>query len=112
MASGLAGFETHRSGLVVIKFWTNCYEAMRFTCEAQAVISARLMLFALGDPTAAAEAGLMISEKVIAFADAQAAAEQALADGLGIYEAAEQAYLPLRHRVRANSQRLLSATHG
>ena len=68
-------------GIVVIEFWTNCYEAVRFMCEAQAVMSARLMLFAWGDPSAAAEAGRMVSEKVLAFADAQAAAEQALADG-------------------------------
>jgi hypothetical protein len=95
----------------MIKFWTNCYEAMRFTCEAQAVISARLILLASGDANAAAEAYRMISEKAITFADAQAAAEQALADGLGIYEAAEQAYLPLRDRVHENSQRLLPALH-
>ncbi len=101
----------HRSGTAVINFWTNWYEAVRFSCEAQAVISARLLLFASGDPGAAAEAGRMIAEKVAAFADAQAAAEQALAQGHGIYEAAEQAYLPLRHRVHANSCRLLSALH-
>jgi len=98
-------------GIAVIKFWTNCYEAMRFTCETQAVISARLILFASGDPSAPAEAGLMIAEKLIAFAAAQEAAERALAEGLGIYEAAEQAYLPLRHRVRANSERLRAAMH-
>ncbi len=98
-------------GIAVIKFWTNCYEAMRFTCEAQAVISARMMLFASGDPSAPAEAGLMIAEKLIAFAAAQEAAERALAEGPGIYEAVEQAYLPLRHRVRANSERLRAATH-
>jgi hypothetical protein len=45
-------------GIAVIKFWTNCCEAMRFACEAQAVISARMMLFASGDPSAPAEAGL------------------------------------------------------
>ncbi len=95
----------------MIKFWTNCCEAMRFTCEAQGVISARFMLFASGDPSAAAEAGLMISEKVVAFAAAQEAAERALAERLGIYEAVEQAYLPLRHRVRANSERLRVASH-
>jgi hypothetical protein len=50
----------------------------------------------------------MIAEKLIAFAAAQEAAERAL---LGIYEAAEQAYLPLRHRVRANSERLRIAAH-
>jgi len=95
----------------VIKFWANCYEAMRFTCEAQAVISARLILLASGDTSAAAEAYRMISEKAVAFADAQAAAEQALAEGRGIYEAAEQAYLPLRDCVHENGCRLLSAAH-
>jgi hypothetical protein len=95
----------------VINFWTNWYEVVRFTCEAQAVISARLMLFGSGDPSAAVEADLMISEKVAAFVAAEIAAEQALAEGLGIYVAAERAYLPLRHRVHANSCRLLSAPH-
>jgi hypothetical protein len=51
-----------------------------------------------------------IDEKLVAFAAAQEAAERALAEGLGIYEAAEQAYLPLRHRVRANSERLRVTT--
>ena len=95
----------------MIKFWANCCEAVRFGCEAHGVISARLLLLASGDPNAAAEVGLMISEKIIAFADAQAAAEQALAEGRGIYQAAEQAYQPLRERVRANSQRLFAAAH-
>src|SRR5271154_3203293 len=98
-------------GIAVIKFWTNYCEAMRFTCEAQAVISARLMRYASGDPSAAAEAGLMIAEKVAAFAAAQEAAERALTDGLGIYEAVEQAYLPLRHRVHDNSEGLRIAAH-
>jgi hypothetical protein len=95
----------------MLKFWDNCYEAMRFTCEAQTVISARLLLFASNDPRAAAEAGRMIAEKMVAFADAQAAAEKALAAGRGIYEAAEEAYLPLRRQVQANSERLLAAAH-
>ena len=93
----------------MLRFWTYCYEAARFGCEAQAVMSARFMLLASGDPTAPAEAYRMISEKAIAFADAHAAAEQALADGHSIYEAAERAYLPLRNCVRENSTRLLSA---
>jgi len=93
----------------VLKFWSDCCEAMRFACEAQGVISARLLLFASNDPSAAAEVGRMISEKIQAFADAQLAAERALAEGRGIFEAAEEAYLPLRQRVRANGQRLLFA---
>jgi len=102
----------HRSGgNTVIKFWSNYYEAVRFTCEAQTVMSARLMLFASGDPMAAAEAFRMVMEKATTFADAQAAAERALADGRSFYEAAEQAYLPLRDCVRENSARLLSDVH-
>ena len=32
-------------------FWSDMIEAMQFGCEAQGVISARLMLFASGAPT-------------------------------------------------------------
>jgi len=89
-------------------FWDSWLEAVRFACEAQSVISARLMLFASGAPNAAEEATRMISEKIVAFADAGVAAEQALADGLGFYTAAERAYAPLQRCVHANSGRLLS----
>jgi hypothetical protein len=98
-------------GVGVINLWANWLEVVRFTCEAQGVISARLMLFASGGPSAATEADLMISEKLFAFADAQAAAERALADGLGIYVAAAQAYAPLRRQVHANSRRLVRSPH-
>jgi hypothetical protein len=93
------------------EFWDSWLEAVRFTCEAQGVISARLMLFASGAPNAAAEAERMISEKITAFSQAQIAAERALADGLGIYAAAEKAYQPLRHCVQANSNRLGGVRH-
>jgi hypothetical protein len=53
----------------------------------------------------------MISEKITAFAHAGLAAERALAEGLGFYAAAEQAYSPLRHCVHANSDRLVGALH-
>jgi len=93
------------------KFWNNWYEAMRFACEAQAVISARMLVLASGDCNAAAEAYRMISEKAIVFADAQAAAEQALSEGLGFLEAAEQAYLPVRDCVHDNNCRLSTVAH-
>ena len=95
----------------MIKFWTNCYEAMRFSYEAHAVISVRWMLFATGDARAAAEAYRMVTEKAIAFADAQSAAKRALDEGRDIYEAAESAYEPVRESVHENSRRLLSAAH-
>ena len=88
-------------------FWNNWLEAVRFTCEAQNVISARLMLFASSAPeTAIEEATNMVTEKFLAFAKAGLAAEKALEDGLSLYVAAERAYAPLAHCVHANSDRL------
>jgi hypothetical protein len=92
-------------------FWDNWLEAVRFTCEAQGVISARLMLFASGAPNAADEATRMIAEKIVVFADAGYAAERALANGLGLYAAAERAYSPLKRCVHANSGRLTGRFH-
>jgi hypothetical protein len=92
-------------------FWANWMEAVRFTCEAQSVISARFMLFASGGPNAAEEATRMIAEKIVAFTDAGIAAERALAGGLGLSVAAERAYAPLRHCVHSNSGRLLATYH-
>jgi hypothetical protein len=82
-------------------------EAVRFTCEAQSVISARLMLFASGAPNAVDEAAAMVTEKFTAFAKAGMAAEQALEQGLGFYAAAERAFSPLKDCVHANRDRLL-----
>lgn len=92
-----------------MNFWDNWIEAARFACEVQGVVSARMMLFASGGPDVAAEANLMVAEKIAAFAEARTAAEQALAGGLGIYAAAERAYSPLRDCVHNNSRRLLES---
>jgi len=94
------------------QFWDSWLEAVRFTCEAQGVISARLMLLASGTPDVVVEeTARMVSEKVLAFAKAGLAAEAALEDGLGVYTAAERAYSPLADCVHANSDRLLGALH-
>jgi hypothetical protein len=96
-------------------FWNDMFEAtietMRFTCEAQGVISARLMLFASGSPDAADEAAQMVAEKILAFTKAGIAAERAMSDGLGFVVAAERAYSPLRDCVHANSDRLIGGVH-
>jgi hypothetical protein len=92
-------------------FLASWLEAVRFSCEAQTVISARMMLFASGAPNAAEEATRMIAEKIVAFTDAGIAAERALASGLDFYTAAEHAYSPVRRCVHANSDRLLSTVH-
>jgi hypothetical protein len=91
-------------------FWNNWMEAVRFTCEAQGVMSARLMLFASGAPNALDEAVEMVAEKFSAFAKASLAAEQALDQGLDLYTATERAFLPLKACVHANSDRLLGAS--
>jgi hypothetical protein len=103
---GFPGLAGHRLETAMVDFWANWIEAVRFSCEAQGVISARLMLFACGAPNAAVEAERMISEKIVTFSAAHDAAERALAEGLGIYAAAERAYQPLRRCVSANSSRL------
>jgi len=87
-------------------FWANWLEAVRFSCEAQGVIAARLMLFVSGGPNAASEAERMVAEKIAAFADAHQAAERALTEGLGIFAAVERAYQPLKRCVSANGNRL------
>jgi hypothetical protein len=91
-------------------FWNNWMEAVRFTCEAQSVMSARLMLFASNSPNAIDEAAEMVTEKLMAFAKAGMAAEQALDQGLGLYAAAERAFSPLKACVHANSDRLLGVS--
>jgi hypothetical protein len=105
----------HRLGLDARRpmddFWDNMFEAMRFGCEAQGVISARLMLFATGSPEAIDEAAQMVAEKILAFTHAGIAAERALSAGLGLAVAAERAYSPLRDCVHANSDRLMRAPH-
>jgi len=95
-------------GKLMNDFWNGWMEAVRFTCEAQSVMSARMMLFAAGSPNAIDEAAEMIAEKFSAFAKAGMAAEQALGEGLGFYAAAERAYSPLKACVHANSDRLLA----
>ncbi|HTZ03998.1 MAG TPA: hypothetical protein VMC05_16815 [Xanthobacteraceae bacterium] len=91
-------------------FWDNWLEAVRFTCEAHSVMSARVMLLASAAPdTAVEETARMVTEKFLAFAKAGLAAEQALEDGLGFYTAAERAYAPLAACVHANSDRLIGA---
>jgi hypothetical protein len=99
-------------GKLMNDFWNSWMEAVRFTCEAQSVMSARMMLFAAGSPNAIDEAAEMIAEKFSAFAKAGMAAGQALGEGLSFYAAAERAYSPLKACVHANSDRLLgTAAH-
>jgi hypothetical protein len=80
--------------------------AAALAAEAQWVIGLRLMLMAGGGTVAAAEAQRMVSEKMLAAAQAQLAAGLALATGRGLDGAARAAANPYRRAVRANRRRL------
>ena len=89
-------------------FWGNWLNAVRFTCEAQTVISARLMLMGSATPDAVVEeTARMVTEKFLAFAKAGIAAGEALDNGLGAYAAAERAFAPIADCVHANTERLM-----
>jgi hypothetical protein len=91
-------------------FWNNWLEAVRFTCETQTVITARMMMLSSAAPdTVVEETARMVTEKFLAFAKASMAAEQALESGLGVYEAAERAFTPIADCVHANTERLTRA---
>ena len=89
-----------------MNYWNNWVEAMRFSCATQSVIAQRLLLLMWARPDSAAEAILMISEKVDAFGHANIAASKALAEGCGMGVAAERAFMPLQRCVYANNLRL------
>ena len=67
-----------RAQASVLESFNAWAETVRFACEVQNVVSLRLLRMAQGGPQAAAEAELMIAEKIAAFADAEAAIAQAL----------------------------------
>jgi hypothetical protein len=82
------------------------FEAARFGADVQQVMTLRIMRIASGGPDAATEAQQMISEKLAAFGESQAALLTALTTGSSFETAAAMAYAPLRRAVRANSRRL------
>jgi hypothetical protein len=86
--------------------WTTWLAAASLGAEAQWVIALRMMRLAAGGAVAATEAQRMISEKVIANAQAQFAAGMALASGHGIGGAARAAAKPYKRAVGANRRRL------
>jgi hypothetical protein len=97
-------YDTSESALFsVLNTWL---EAACFIGDVQHVMALRLMRLASGGLPAATEARQMISEKVSAFEEAQAAFVNAFATGSGLYAATAGAYAPYRRCVRANYLRL------
>jgi len=80
-------------------------DSWRLAAEAQTVIALRMMKMAAGGAAAAAEAELMVSEKVRAAAEVQAQFATSLLTGAG-HHAPKRAIAHYRRKVCANRRRL------
>lgn len=74
--------------------------------SAQAVIAMRTLTLARGGPAAFREAHRMVTEKVVAGLEAEAAAMRTLLTGGTFDDAAQQALVPVRRCVEDNIRRL------
>ncbi|MDB5418458.1 MAG: hypothetical protein JWP50_1877 [Phenylobacterium sp.] len=86
--------------------WLNlAVDGWRLAAESQTVIALRMMKLAAGDGAAAAEAQLMIHEKILAAGEAQS---QMIADAMtgSAHLAPRRALAHYRRKVRANRRRL------
>jgi hypothetical protein len=81
-------------------------ETARLGFEAQRVIAIRMMRLAGGGAKAKAESRRMVSEKIAAFAEAQAAAAAVMAEGGDHHRAAKKVLGIYKKRVRSNTRRL------
>ena len=81
-------------------------KAWKLGFEAQNVIALRLMRMAAGGARADAEAGLMVSEKMVAAGEAQLAATTAFMQGHKDHVVAGKALAVYGKHVNSNKQRL------
>lgn len=79
-------------------FFGTWLDSICLACEVQVVISVRLVYLMQGGPHAVAEANRMVSEKLEAFADAQAALINALVSGEGLPIAVQRSCASVRAR--------------
>jgi hypothetical protein len=93
----------------MIPLWNSWFElaadSWRLGIQAQAVMTMRLAKLASGDAAAVAEAQRMVTEKVLAAAEAQANAAAAILSGRG-HLAPKQTLALYRRKVGANRRRL------
>jgi hypothetical protein len=81
-------------------------ETARLGFEAQQVMALRMMRLAGGGAKAEAESRRMVSEKIAAFAEAQAAAAAVMAEDGDHHRAAKKVLNIYKKHVRGNSRRL------
>jgi hypothetical protein len=87
-------------------WWELSHRASRLGLDAQSVIALRLKRFSLHDRRGRAEARRMVSEKVTALVEAQAAAMNAALKGGESHDVAGAMMKVYEKRVRANERRL------
>jgi hypothetical protein len=81
-------------------------KAVQMGMEAQSVIALRMLRMATGGKRAEAEAGRMVTEKVVAAAEAQAVAAVAAMGGHPQHVVAGKTLKVYKKHVRANRRRL------
>ena len=81
------------------------FQAAQLSLEAQNVIALRLMRLAEGGTLGVAEAQLMVTDKMAAFAEAHLAAAVTVVTGNG-HKASRKVLQVFSKRVRANRERL------
>jgi hypothetical protein len=82
------------------------FQAAQLGWEAQSVIALRLMRLATGGALARSEARLMVTEKVLALAEAQSATAAIAIKGGNGRDAARKILRVYKKRVRGNKRRL------
>ena len=91
---------------MVFNPWPSYFQLAQATLDANAVVAMRLMRLASGGAVAQREAQRMVTEKCLAFAQAQTAAAARMMTGGGIAGATKSASDVYRRKVRANRRRL------
>jgi hypothetical protein len=81
-------------------------KAVQMGVEAQSVIALRMLRLATGGARMEAEASRMVTEKVAAAAEAQAACTVSALSGRSPHGVASKALRVVKKRVRANKRRL------
>ena len=82
-------------------------DALRLVTEANTVVALRMMKIAGGGASAAAEAQLMVSEKIQAALEVQGQLAVGAMTGAAAYVVPSKAIALYRRKVRANRRRLL-----
>ena len=90
----------------MLNLWHAYIRAAQVGWDANVVVAMRLMRLTVGGALAQREAQRMISEKVIAIAEAQTAAVTKMIMGGGMAAATKSASAVYRRKVRANQRRL------